>query len=126
MQLRIVGVEYFDKLIKKGTVMKVWSIIILLTLLTFAGKVENMLEYVVLKHIPHHGPVKCKSKMIDSHQFILCTWDRNKALFLVKSASKIYAINGTAKIRQFTKYKEITRYPNPQAFNIMAILSKFE
>jgi hypothetical protein len=106
--------------------MKAWSIIILLTLMTFAGKVENMLEYVVLKYIPHYGPVTCKSKMIDSHQFTLCTWDGNKALFLVKSASEIYAINGTAKIRPFTKYNEITRYPNPQAFNIMVILSKFE
>ena len=106
--------------------MKAWIALILLTLLAFAGKVENMLEYVVLKYIPHHGPVACRSKMIDSNRFTLCTWDRNKALFLVKSASKIYAINGTAKIRQFTRYDEITPYPDHQAFNITAILSRFD
>jgi hypothetical protein len=90
-----------------------------------AGKVSNMLEYVIIKYIPHNGPAVCKEKKIDGKNFVLCTWDRAKALFIADSPSRIYAVNGQARRTAFTRYDEISSYKNHD-INIPAVIDKIE
>ena len=99
--------------------------ILLLSAPMSADKIRDMFEYTILKHIPHQGPVQCRSRQIENRRFLLCTWDRRKALFLIESPSRYYAVNGTARDPRFTRYDEISPYPGHD-IDIPSVLSKFE
>jgi len=88
-------------------------------------KHRDALEYLILEHISHNGPVICDAKKIDGKGFVLCSWGRQKALFLIDGPSHLYAVNGQARRPAFTHYTDISPYPK-RDINIPAVIDKIE
>jgi len=89
----------------------------------------NILRYAILKN-DNNKAVRCRQNYINSDYYILCTYTAggySKRALFKEGLNKAYAINGTARAREFIRYSDIEPYDIAKngSVDISAILSEF-
>lgn len=89
----------------------------------------EMLTFAILKN-NNNKVVHCREKFTNGGNYILCTYQTagyNKKALFMNGNDKVYAINGTARAKEFTNYSDVELYDISKngSVDIHSILSNF-